>query len=86
MDKNVGLKIAGQLVKPTFIGSETVGSNVFVYMEVNWPIAPRSITFINTLFLDTQRGQINSVIVKVEGEKQSAEITKTTGAITFEFD
>jgi len=86
IDKNIGLKIAGTLVSPVFIGSETVGSNVFVYLEADWPVAPSSITFLNTLFLDTQRGQINSVIVKVGGKRQAAEVTKTTGAITFVFD
>ena len=85
IDKNIGLKIAGKLVKPAFIGSETVGSNIFVYLEADWPSAPPSITYLNTLFLDTQRGQINSVIVKVAGKQQAAEIDKNTGPITFVF-
>ena len=81
----VALELDGQYQDIDYLGMEMQGQTVFIYMETDWPDAPKTIRFMNALFLDVLPGQNNSVMAKVNGVRKAGEILSGTGPVTMEF-
>lgn len=79
------LELDGEYADINYLGMEMQGQTVFIYMETNWPEAPKSIKFMNALFLDELPGQNNSVMAQVNGVRKAGEILSGTGPVLMEF-
>jgi len=82
----IALELDGSFTELEYLGMEMQGQTVFIYMETDWPNAPRSIKFMNALFLDELPGQNNSVMAKVDGVRKAGEIQSGTGPVTLKFN
>ncbi|WP_262690481.1 DUF6702 family protein [Kordiimonas aestuarii] len=81
----VALEVDGQLLDIHYLGMELQGQTVFLYMESAWPTAPKTIKFMNALFIDELPGQNNSVMATVNGVRRAGETLAGTGPVVMEF-
>ncbi len=73
------------LIPLSYLGFEIQNDLVIMYLEANLPKQPNKLTIINTALLDDVPGQINSITAAIQGQKQSGQIDKGTGPVTFTF-
>ena len=85
ISNNIALELDGKPVTLLFLGMETDGQNVTAYLEADWSGKPRTIEFMNSMFLDDLPGQINSVLGTVMGVRQGGDISAASGPVRFEF-
>ncbi len=85
ISNNTALELDGKPVTLLFLGMETDGQTVIAYLEADWSEKPRTIEFMNSMFLDDLPGQINSVLGTVMGVRKGGDITATSGPVRFDF-
>lgn len=83
--ENIALTLDGQLIDLNYLGSETDGQNVTLYLEADWPKAPRTMQFMNAMFLQDLPGQTNSVLATVQKTRNGGDIVNGSGPLTFTF-
>ena len=82
---NITLELDGKPVTLLFLGMESDGQNATAYLEADWSEEPRTIKFMNSMFLEDLPGQINSVLGTVMGVRKGGDITATSGPVRFDF-
>ena len=85
LKSKTALELDGKYAEIKYLGMEMQGQTIFIYMETDWPKAPKSIKFMNALFLDELPGQNNSVMAQVKGVRKAGEILSGTGPVLMEF-
>lgn len=83
--ENIALTLDDQLIELSYLGSETDGQNVTLYLEADWPKPPKTIQFMNAMFLEDLPGQTNSVLATVEKKRNGGDIVNGSGPLTFTF-
>lgn len=82
---HIRLSIDEQPVELIFLGIESDGQTVTAYLEQDWPQAPQTIRFMNSIFLEDLPGQVNSVLVTVDGTRQGGDISLESKVLAFKF-
>ena len=82
---NLALEVDGAFIDLTYLGMELEGQTVYFYLEANLPQPPKTVTFMNSLFLDDLPDQTNTVMGVVAGVRRAGEIRAGTGPAKLEF-
>ncbi|MFC3050750.1 DUF6702 family protein [Kordiimonas pumila] len=86
VSQNFHIDTNGNKIPLTYVGMETKGQLVTIYMEASLPSAPNNIAIHNDILLDALPGQTNSVIVTIKGVRKGGDITADTGPLILSFD
>lgn len=85
LTSHINLALDETPVDLIFLGIETDGQTVIAYLEQDWPSAPSSVDYMNSIFLEDLAGQVNSVLVTVGENRQGGDIGINTGPLRFVF-
>ncbi|NVJ98459.1 MAG: hypothetical protein HWE25_09920 [Alphaproteobacteria bacterium] len=69
----------------TYLGLEYRDDHVYLYLETEMSEAPKTLTVMNSLFLDDLPGQINTVVAKVGEKMEAGQITVSSDPVIFRF-
>jgi len=83
--QNLSLQVDDIPAELNYIGMETNGQIITVYLETVLPKAPSSMKIMNSILLDALPGQTNSVIATINGKRLGGDNTQTSGPITLTF-
>lgn len=82
---NIALTLDDTLINLNYLGSESDGQNVTLYMEADWPTAPQKIRIMNAMFLNDLPGQTNSILAVVKDKREGGDIVRDSGPLNFIF-
>ena len=86
IEENLLIVSDGSVVPLNYLGFEMQDQLVYMYLESDLSQPPKKVSVMNAALLDDLPGQTNTVMVVVNGDKQTADIREGTGPVTFEFN
>lgn len=83
--ENLYIEAEGKTVPLGFLGIDVTDQVIYLYLEADWPNAPKEIQVMNSLFIRELPGQVNSVVAKVGRHRKGGRIESLTDPLLFTF-
>ncbi len=83
--ENLHIDADGKMVPLDFLGIDVTDQVIYLYLEADWPNAPKEIKVMNSLFIRELPGQVNSVVAKVGRHRKGGRIASLTDPLLFTF-
>lgn len=83
--ENLHVNADGKAVPLGFLGIDLTDQVIYLYLEADWPSAPKELQVMNSLFIQELPGQVNSVVAKVGRHRKGGKITSLADPLLFTF-